>query len=796
MNRTLASNTHTHTRTHTRSHSRRPSPGLHSRSAREYKTQDVSTRGATAAASKRLQVRESPETGPFVVGLRKVPVTCRADVERVLDQADSQRAVALARPGGYTGQGSLNFGENAKGGAGAAHRPERKNRKGSILAIAQAGKHPGGDSAAPSRRDVALSSRSHMIVSLEVDWKMGVALDALGLESEGGSGSPGGLLESPGPVNTFSPRWTSPTKSRPKFGTDALSATAPAASPLNRVKGMDKLKASTRKLMLLNKMKGSVPGPFTTRLQMYDLVGTESVKRSDNARVKEGALINKSIASLNHVVEQLFTHEQKRKRRVPSGARGAASDYNLGYRDSVLTWLLKPAFSGSAVRTTVLAMVRSEKKHEDETVKTLQFASRWRSLNKGFAITPTIDPKVTELGLEAVDSLQGTWLARIQMQDKAFTVLKPAPVRPSAAAEEDGDGSGGDGSGGGGGNGGDDDTLGADTPSSPSRARKRQLPSTARSAVTTPEAKSQPRTSRLNAITVSETPGGTKTIAVRADSVVGSTPGGSATTDVVTSTEELSEVVAGAAAEAQASGGNAADPSAANGLDTPSGSQRHQVKLKVVLEDMDISGFTDDLQAAFKDDVARIVGVGLDQIHLTIAPGSVHINVAIRGLANQAAASVVLEGEGSVVHSQRIQRIFRDQLRSAHPHETNRLTNQPCTFTSTFPPAVKQNETAMVNTALFGSAKLSDLHAVAPISPISVEKIITMGSAASSPEPPHPQSEQPEDKAVPSLESKPPSMLSPIPATPSDTIFTPGITSLSDCIMSKVGERTTANPRP
>ncbi len=61
-------------------------------------------------------------------------------------------------------------------------------------------------------------------------------------------------------------------------------------------------------------------------------------------RLKEGAMINKSLTTLGRVIAAL------------SKTSSSSSSERVPYRDSTLTWLLKESLGGNA-KTTMIAMV-------------------------------------------------------------------------------------------------------------------------------------------------------------------------------------------------------------------------------------------------------------------------------------------------------------------------------------------------------------------------------------------------------------------------------------------------------
>jgi hypothetical protein len=104
--------------------------------------------------------------------------------------------------------------------------------------------------------------------------------------------------------------------------------------------------------------------PLESTLAFADLAGSERVDRSGSTgqRFKEAQAINSSLAALGDVVAALG----KRTPHVP-------------YRNSPLTLLLQPVLGGNA-KTVLVANVTAAPQHASETLSTLTFASRVRTI--------------------------------------------------------------------------------------------------------------------------------------------------------------------------------------------------------------------------------------------------------------------------------------------------------------------------------------------------------------------------------------------------------------------------------
>eukprot|EP00927_Polykrikos_kofoidii_P040671 TRINITY_DN34719_c0_g1_i2.p1 TRINITY_DN34719_c0_g1~~TRINITY_DN34719_c0_g1_i2.p1 ORF type:complete len:1129 (-),score=240.23 TRINITY_DN34719_c0_g1_i2:44-3430(-) len=100
-----------------------------------------------------------------------------------------------------------------------------------------------------------------------------------------------------------------------------------------------------------------------TKTHFVDLAGSEKQKKTQAAgdRLKEGIGINQSLTTLGRVISELTK---------PGGSRSMPA-----FRDSKLTLLLKDALMGNS-RTELLACISPAKFNFEETLSTLEFASR------------------------------------------------------------------------------------------------------------------------------------------------------------------------------------------------------------------------------------------------------------------------------------------------------------------------------------------------------------------------------------------------------------------------------------
>ncbi|KAJ2024346.1 tubulin-dependent ATPase kip3, partial [Coemansia sp. S85] len=104
----------------------------------------------------------------------------------------------------------------------------------------------------------------------------------------------------------------------------------------------------------------------TATLSIIDLAGSEraTVAQNSNARMREGANINRSLLALANCINALC--DQKTKRHIP-------------YRDSKLTRMLKFSLGGNC-RTVMITCVSPASTYFEETHNTLKYANRAKNI--------------------------------------------------------------------------------------------------------------------------------------------------------------------------------------------------------------------------------------------------------------------------------------------------------------------------------------------------------------------------------------------------------------------------------
>ena len=121
-------------------------------------------------------------------------------------------------------------------------------------------------------------------------------------------------------------------------------------------------------IMIINlKVRHAGSSFSNASLFLIDLAGSERVNKSmvKGDQLKEAVAINKSLSALGNVLQAI----DKKSTHIP-------------YRNSKLTFLLKDVLSGNC-RATMIATVGPEHVYAQETLCTLNFASRVRTLKLG-----------------------------------------------------------------------------------------------------------------------------------------------------------------------------------------------------------------------------------------------------------------------------------------------------------------------------------------------------------------------------------------------------------------------------
>ncbi|KAI8634309.1 kinesin-domain-containing protein [Xylariaceae sp. FL1651] len=152
---------------------------------------------------------------------------------------------------------------------------------------------------------------------------------------------------------------------------NAKSSRSHAVFSLNLIQRKHKLQAAQgaekRFSVPLEAMSGTDSWVTTdSKLHFVDLAGSERLKNTgaQGERAKEGIAINAGLAALGKVISQLSSRQ---------------SGSHVSYRDSKLTRLLQDSLGGNAI-TYMIACVTPAEFHLSETLNTVQYAQRARSI--------------------------------------------------------------------------------------------------------------------------------------------------------------------------------------------------------------------------------------------------------------------------------------------------------------------------------------------------------------------------------------------------------------------------------
>ncbi|NXP45392.1 KIFC3 protein, partial [Heliornis fulica] len=158
----------------------------------------------------------------------------------------------------------------------------------------------------------------------------------------------------------------------------------------------------------------------TGKLNLVDLAGSERVGRSgaEGSRLREAQHINKSLSALGDVIHAL----RSRQGHVP-------------FRNSKLTYLLQDSLSGDS-KTLMMVQVSPTKKNASETLCSLKFAERVRSVELGPAsrraelvsLPSQEHPEVTRVGTTATPSRGHASPSPGQLSARAASIRKKQQV--------------------------------------------------------------------------------------------------------------------------------------------------------------------------------------------------------------------------------------------------------------------------------------------------------------------------------------------------------------------------------
>ncbi|ODV75944.1 Kip1p [Cyberlindnera jadinii NRRL Y-1542] len=114
------------------------------------------------------------------------------------------------------------------------------------------------------------------------------------------------------------------------------------------------------------------------KLNLVDLAGSENISRSgaENKRAREAGMINQSLLTLGRVINALVDQSP-----------------HIPYRESKLTRLLQDSLGGRT-KTCIIATISPSKASLDETVSTLEYANRAKSIKNKPQLNQTMSKKM------------------------------------------------------------------------------------------------------------------------------------------------------------------------------------------------------------------------------------------------------------------------------------------------------------------------------------------------------------------------------------------------------------------
>ncbi|XP_028461510.1 kinesin-like protein KIF13B isoform X2 [Perca flavescens] len=143
-------------------------------------------------------------------------------------------------------------------------------------------------------------------------------------------------------------------------------------------------------------LQSKTSGEKVSKLSLVDLAGSERAAKTGAAgeRLKEGSNINKSLSTLGLVISALADQGagKNRTKFVP-------------YRDSVLTWLLKDSLGGNS-RTAMVATISPAADNYDETLSTLRYADRAKSIVNHAVVNEDPNARIIRQLREEVEKLK------------------------------------------------------------------------------------------------------------------------------------------------------------------------------------------------------------------------------------------------------------------------------------------------------------------------------------------------------------------------------------------------------
>ncbi|CEF68768.1 Kinesin-73 [Strongyloides ratti] len=167
-----------------------------------------------------------------------------------------------------------------------------------------------------------------------------------------------------------------------------------AATNMNAQSSRSHAVFTIRLTQTVKQLEKNFSGEKVAKISLVDLAGSERAQKTGavGKRLEEGGNINKSLTTLGMVISALAEKSGKKDKFVP-------------YRDSVLTWLLKDNLGGNS-KTIMIATISPSSDNYDETLSTLRYADRAKSIENHAVINEDPNAKIIRELREEVENLR------------------------------------------------------------------------------------------------------------------------------------------------------------------------------------------------------------------------------------------------------------------------------------------------------------------------------------------------------------------------------------------------------
>lgn len=178
--------------------------------------------------------------------------------------------------------------------------------------------------------------------------------------------------------------------------------------------------ASKRKQVIAGVQKETC---MNAKINLVDLAGSERASKTGATgdRLKEGAAINKSLSALGNVINMLASEKVRR-----GGGKAAAA--HVPYRDSKLTRLLQESLGGNSL-TVMVAAISPADYNYDESVSTLMYANRAKSIKNATKKNEDINEKIIRELREEIEKLRQ--MVRPSSSSSSSSSLSPTSSGPA-----------------------------------------------------------------------------------------------------------------------------------------------------------------------------------------------------------------------------------------------------------------------------------------------------------------------------------------------------------------------------